>query len=124
MKKILIGILLINMLIVACKKNESKPPVVQIESPIQTDSFYVTDSIPLQFTISDKNLKSYKIILSNKQNGRIYYREEGNTNTTDYNVAKKIYAQVQADTTVLLYVLGLDKNENTGSDSVSFKLKK
>lgn len=123
MKQTILLLLFLCAIVFSCKKNETTPPNVQIETPLNTDSFYIADSIPLRFTIADNNLQSYKIILSNKRNGKIYYKEEGNTNTTDYAIAKKIFAQVQADTLVLLNILGLDKNGNTGRDSVTFKLK-
>ncbi len=111
------------LLFMACKKNETSAPTVTLLSPLSTDSFYIADSITLHFSIKDKNLVYYKAIFSNYSTRAIYYKEEGNTNTTDFIIHKKIYFSVPSDTMILLNVLGLDKNGNTGNASVVFKLK-
>ena len=117
-------IFLFLLILVACKKNETKPPEITITSPLSTDSFYVADSIKLDVTIEDANLQSYKIILSNAFTRVIYFKEEGLTDSTFFSINKNIFIDVAADTSVLLNVLGLDKNGNTGNANVTFKLKK
>jgi len=123
MKRIFSIFVVILTLIIACKKNETSAPTVTVLAPLSTDSFYVSDSIALHFSIKDKNLMYYKAIFSNNSTHAIYYKEEGNTNATDFIINKKIYFAVPSDTLILLNVLGLDKNGNTGYASVVFKLK-
>ena len=111
------------LVIFACKKNETLVPVVEIYSPLINDSFVVADSFNINFNIKDENLERYKIIISNKLTRKIYINEEGFTNTLDFTFNEKRYINVQADTNVMMNILGIDKNGNTGGNSVSFKLK-
>ncbi|HQV78524.1 MAG TPA: hypothetical protein PLJ42_05085 [Chitinophagales bacterium] len=107
----------------SCKKNETSAPVVSIYSPISTDSFYVSDSVFTHFKIEDNYLKTYKVIFSNYITHQIYYKEEGNTNATTFNYSQNINLPILADTLILLNVLGLDENGNTGNANVIFKMK-
>jgi len=104
--------------IIACKKNETVPPIVEIYSPVANDSF------DIYFNIKDEHLQRYKIIISNKLTRKIYISEEGFTNTSDFTYDEKRYIKVQADTNVYMNILGIDANGNTGGSSVVFKLKK
>ena len=122
MKKLLPVIILI-LLLAACKKQEADPPVVIILSPAESDSFFITDSVTLNFTISDKNLMSYKIIVSNFSNRKIYYKEEAVAENNSITIDKKIFFNINADTTALINVLGIDKNGNTSGTGVKFKIK-
>ena len=110
--------------IIACKKNETVPPIVEIYSPVANDSFVVADSFDIYFNIKDEHLQRYKIIISNKLTRKIYISEEGFTNTSDFTYDEKRYIKVQADTNVYMNILGIDANGNTGGSSVEFKLKK
>ncbi|HMV14613.1 MAG: hypothetical protein IT275_10215 [Chitinophagales bacterium] len=82
------------------------------------------DSIFLHFNIKDKNLQSYKIILFNQYTKKIWYKEEANVTSADFNFSKKIFFELQADTTAYVNVLGVDKNGNTGVAGHAFYLKK
>lgn len=108
---------------IACKKNETTAPTVEIYAPVANDSFYIADSFRVYFNIKDKNLQNYKVIISNKLTGRIYVNEEMEANTTDFTFDKKMFINTISDTSVLLNVLGIDANGNTGGKGVAFKLK-
>jgi len=112
------------LFLVSCKKLETEPPVVTIFSPTATDSFYVADSVRVNFSISDENLTSYKIIISNFYNRKIYLKEEGAVSDNSITIDKKLFFSVNADTTAYLNILGIDKNGNTGGAGVKFKIKK
>ncbi len=109
---------------IACKKAETEPPVVTIFLPEVSDSFYVADSVSINFSVSDRNLRSYKIIISNYFTHKIFYKEETTVSSSDITINKKIFIASDADTTALMNVLGIDKNGNTGSAGAVFKIKK
>lgn len=108
----------------SCKKWETSAPVINIVSPIIADTVFMQDSIFLHFNIKDKNLQSYKIILFNQYTKKIWYKEEANVTSADFNFSKKIFFELQADTTAYVNVLGIDKNGNTGVAGHAFYLKK
>lgn len=112
------------LFLVSCKKLETEPPVVTIFSPTETDSFYVADSVRINFTVSDKNLRTYKIIISNFYNKKLYFKEENAVIENSITIDKKLFVFVNADTTAYLNILGIDKNGNTGGAGVKFKIKK
>ena len=112
------------LFLVSCKKLETEPPVVTIFSPTATDAFYVADSVRVNFSISDKNLTSYKIIIYNFYNRKIYLKEESAVSDNSIMIDKKLFFSVNADTTAYLNILGIDKNGNTGGAGVKFKIKK
>lgn len=124
MKKIFSVFILSLMFFLSCKKNETEPPIVTLFSPVANDSFYVADSVRVIFSVRDKNLDAYKIIISNSYTRKIYYKEETAVDVNDITIDKRILVNINADTTVLLNVLGIDKNGNTGNAGVSFKFKK
>ena len=124
MKRIFSAFILSLLFFISCKKNETEPPVVTIFSPAANDSFYVADSVRIIFSVNDKNLNAYKIIISNSYTRKIYYKEETAVDANNITIDKRILVSINADTTVLLNVLGIDKNGNTGSAGVSFKFKK
>lgn len=108
----------------SCAKDETAPPFVAIFSPMPTDSFYVADSVSVNFFISDKNLTLYKIIVSNLYTHKIFYREDVPVSEDNVSIAKKIFVNVSADTSAYIKIIGVDKNGNTGGAGVKFKLKK
>ena len=69
-------------------------------------------------------ITSYKIIISNFYNRKIYLKEEGAVSDNSITIDKKLFFSVNADTTAYLNILGIDKNGNTGGASVKFKIKK
>lgn len=111
-------------MVMSCKKLETEPPVVSIYSPVSTDSFYVADSVRLNFTVTDKNLSRYKIIIYNYYSRKLLYREEVAVDSTAATVYKRVFVHVSNDTIAYLNVLGIDKNGNTGGAGVKFKMKK
>ena len=123
MKKLCFALMLIGCL-VACKKQETESPVVTLFSPTASDTFFVNDSVNIHFSISDKNLRSYKIIISNFFNKKIYYKEEGAVSGNDFSVDKKVFFEINADTSTYLNVLGIDENGNTSDASSRFEIKK
>lgn len=124
MKNIFISFILVAVFLISCKKDETEPPVVTILSPAVNDSFYVTDSVNVSFTVSDKNLSAYKIIIFNFYTRKILFKEETVATTTDISIDKRIFINTDADTSAYINVLGIDKNGNTGNAGVLFKLKK
>jgi hypothetical protein len=110
------------MMIVACKKNETTAPVIQIFAPLANDTFVIADSFRIHFSIKDEHLQSYKIIIANRLNNKIYITEEGNVNSSEFVFDEKRYIKLQADTSVYMNVLGIDANGNTGSNGVTFRL--
>ena len=124
MKNIFISFILLPFFLVCCKKNETESPVVTILSPAVNDSFYVADSVKVSFTVSDKNLSAYKIIIFNFYTRTILFKEETAPTTNDVSIEKRVFINTDADTSVYINVLGIDKNGNTGSAGVLFKLKK
>lgn len=124
MKNIFISFILVTVFLISCKKNETEPPVVTILSPVANDSFYVADSVKVNFTVSDKNLSAYKVIIFNFYTRKILFKEETAATTTDISIDKRIFINTDADTTAYINVLGIDKNGNTGNAGVLFKLKK
>ncbi len=123
MRKLLFTIIYL-LIFTACKKSETEPPKVSISFPSATDSFYLADSIGINFTVTDENLKFYKIIISNFYTHKIFYKEETSSADKTITITKKIFIDVAADTIAYLNVLGIDKNGNTGGAGISFKLKK
>ena len=107
----------------SCKKNESNPPSVSIALPMANDTVYLSDSIRVQATITDKNLSTYKIILYNLYSKALLYTEVGNASSGSFAIDKKIYFTLNADTTAYMNVLGVDKNGNTGGAGVQFFIK-
>lgn len=124
MKNIFISFILLPFFLVCCKKNETEPPVVTIFSPATNDSFYVMDSVKVNFTVSDKNLSVYKIIIFNYFTRKILFKEETAVTSNNVTLEKQIFIDTDADTSAYINVLGIDKNGNTGSAGVLFKLKK
>ncbi|MEN9448545.1 MAG: hypothetical protein RJA25_1835 [Bacteroidota bacterium] len=114
------SILLLTSFLVACNKWETNPPLVQIGAPLTNDTLQLNDSIHIQATITDKHLSSYKIILYNYYSHAILYKETGNANVNPFTLDKKISFILNADTTVYMNILGVDKNGNTGSAGISF----
>lgn len=117
-------ILLLMNLLAACKKTETQAPSVQIISPMANDTISLSDSIPIHAIIKDKNLKSYKIIIYNNYSRQILFKEEAMSINTSLTLDEKISFELNADTTVYMNILGLDKNGNTGKAGVQFFLKK
>lgn len=112
------------LLIVACKKNETIAPVIEIYAPKANDSFTVADSFRINFSIKDERLVSYKIIIFNKLTNKIYINEVGDATTSNFIFDEKRYINVQTDTSVYMNILGIDANGNTGKNGVAFKLKR
>lgn len=110
--------------LIACKKLETDPPSVQIDSPVANDTIALSDSIHLQATVSDKHLTNYKIIFYNFYSRKLLYKEEGSASAGNFILDKKITFLMNADTTVYLNILGIDQNGNTGGAGVKFYLKK
>ena len=108
----------------SCAKDETVPPVVIIFSPVSTDSFYVADSVKVNFMVADKNLIMYKIIISNLYTHQIFYKEDVSVSTNNITIDKKIFIDVSSDTSAYINIIGIDKNGNTGGTGTKFKLKK
>lgn len=122
--RIIGSILLLMNLLAACKKTETQAPSVQIISPMANDTISLRDSISIHAIIKDKYLKSYKIIIYNNYSRQILFKEEAMSINTSLTLDEKISFELNADTTVYMNILGLDKNGNTGKAGVQFFLKK
>ena len=109
---------------VACKKLETQPPMVSLSAPMEADTVHLADSLQLQCTITDSHLSRYKIIIYNYYSRKLFYQEEGNAGAGTFVTDKKIYFDINADTTAFINVLGIDKNGNTGKAGTKFYIRK
>ena len=55
---------------------------------------------------------------------KIYYKEEGAVSGNDFSIDKKVFFEINADTSAYLNVLGIDENGNTGGAGSRFEIKK
>lgn len=121
--RLFFSFLIIVLGFIACNKNETYPPSVKIMSPLTNDTLSVSDSVLINATITDKHLSSYKIIVFNSYSKQILYSEKGSAAINPFSINKKVSFALNADTTVYMNILGIDKNGNTGVAGVSFYLK-
>lgn len=118
LKFLIISSLLLSLL--SCKKLETDPPKVNILLPGENDTLQLSDSIQIQCEISDKNLRTYKIIIYNYFTRKLFYNEEGSTANSSISIDKKVFFDITADTTAFINILGIDANGNTGGAGQKF----
>ncbi len=129
LKKNILFFILINIFLIACKKDEediSKPTISFIE-PSQNDtiSLSTVDSIQLKLTVTDnKSLHELSIKITNNIGAVIFSSIPDVHDKTNYEFNKYFQtSNVLTPTPMNLTVIVSDHDENTESKTLNFVLK-
>lgn len=124
MKKLIFLSIIAGTLAIACSKKaetDTTPPTITITSPT-TNQMVMSDSVLVEFTLSDPDLHSYQYAITDTiVKDTVAFVDETHIPTdglTTYTFSKKI--KVRRPAQLKLEVQSQDHTENTSSKSVYF----